>query len=176
MKRLFWGFIFIFFDFFLQIGDISIGVLPDFVGYFLIVSGLRRLPDDNYEFQKIRPIALIAAVLSTVIYFVDFFGISAKLGFIATCLEFCFTALTLYICYTIIFGIRELEKQHNVDLLAKKLRVNWMILVVAQLIPYITMWVPKLFLIGMVFSIAFTFSFLITFNASKRAYGYVFEF
>lgn len=175
MKKIFWGFILIFFDFILQIGNLSVGVLPDFVGYFLIVSGLRKMPDDIYEFQKIRVMTMIAALLSTVVYFLDLVGLSAKLGYIATVVELCFTIFALYISYTIIVGIREIEKKNQVDLFAKKLRINWILLVVAQLIIYITIFLPQFFLICMVASIAFTISFIMTFRSCKRSYYYIFE-
>jgi len=117
---------------------------------------------------------LIAAILSTVVYFLDLVGLSAQLGYIATGIELCFTAFALYICYTIIVGIRELEKKNHVDLFAKKLRINWMLLVVAQFVIYVTIFVPQIFLICMVVSIAFTVSFVMAFRSCKRSYYYIF--
>ena len=55
MKKLFWGFFFIFLDFNIDFDTIRIGLIPAFVGYLLLFSGLAELSEESPRFEKIRP-------------------------------------------------------------------------------------------------------------------------
>lgn len=52
MKKLFWGFFFVFFNFHLSINQYTLQLLPDFVGYLLLSQGAKELETREPLFQK----------------------------------------------------------------------------------------------------------------------------
>jgi len=43
MSRIFTGFLFIFLDFNLNLGNSQIGLIPDFIGYIIMLGGLAEM-------------------------------------------------------------------------------------------------------------------------------------
>ncbi|MCJ8008044.1 hypothetical protein ACFFF5_18180 [Lederbergia wuyishanensis] len=64
--KIFWGFMLVFLDFKINQFDL----LPDFVGYFIIVSALSDLNSFSAYFKKARTFAIILAILSIPEYFI----------------------------------------------------------------------------------------------------------
>jgi len=64
--KIFWGFMLVFLDFKINQFDL----LPDFVGYFIIVSALSDLNSFSAYFRKARTFAIILAILSIPEYFI----------------------------------------------------------------------------------------------------------
>ena len=55
MGKFFWGFFFIYLNFNLSINAHTLNVLPEFVGYFLLLQGLRELEEESGVFSDTRP-------------------------------------------------------------------------------------------------------------------------
>jgi hypothetical protein len=58
MKNLFIGFIFVFLDFNLNISNSKIGLIPDFIGYLIIINGLMDMSEESTRFIKVMPLRL----------------------------------------------------------------------------------------------------------------------
>ena len=112
------GYIFIFFNF--NIG--AFNLLPDFLGYLLIVIGLSALPHKLPAFSKAR---IISAVLMVLCFFrgIPFINI--------------FFLLLFYLTYLIIYGIGEIERTEECDLGSKNLLFWFKFLVVLQIATYL---------------------------------------
>lgn len=54
MRHLFWGLFFVTLDFDLSLGSVTLGLLPDFVGYYLLMKGMEELAEESGHFEKGR--------------------------------------------------------------------------------------------------------------------------
>ncbi len=57
MHRLFWGLFFVLLDFEVTVGRAVFEILPDFVGYFLLMKGMEELANSVSRFEKSRHVA-----------------------------------------------------------------------------------------------------------------------
>lgn len=129
MRKLFWGFFLIFLDFNLTVNHHVLEVLPDFVGYLFLMRGLAELTPESPLFEKIRPVALVLAILSGLQW------LGALLGFRAAgvLLDLTLLAGTLYLIWALIASIREAETFRGADLNSAGLQKLWLPWLVLQL-------------------------------------------
>ena len=66
MHRLFWGLFFILLDIPVTVGRIELEILPDFVGFFLLMKGMEALASETGRFQKSRHVAFGLFLLSAI--------------------------------------------------------------------------------------------------------------
>lgn len=74
MKKLFWGFFFIYIDVHLDIDMVRIGLTPAFVGYLLLLGGISELMEESARFEKVRMPSIIMAVYTGILYVWNFSG------------------------------------------------------------------------------------------------------
>ena len=108
MSKLFWGAIFAFLNFNLNFGDVTIGLLPGFIGWFLIWKGLTELRDQSVRFGEARIPAVVLTVYSAATYMLDLFAITPDLGWAGIVAGLLSVALALYVMYGMIRGILDL--------------------------------------------------------------------
>ena len=61
MRQIFWGMLFLFLDFNLNLGSSSIGLIPDFAGCIFLIRGLDALAGESVRFVQARPWAVATA-------------------------------------------------------------------------------------------------------------------
>ncbi|SCZ08419.1 hypothetical protein [Alkaliphilus peptidifermentans] len=106
-NRLFWGFLFILFDFRLQ----GFNVLPDIVGYIIIFSTLARLIEDSPHFERARKYAFPLIFLSILdIYEAPTNGININLGgsSLIVVISIIGAIINLMMVYNVLKGIGEM--------------------------------------------------------------------
>ena len=132
--KLFLGLIFILLDFKIQAGSAVIGLLPDFIGFFLVMKGLE---DRNDPW---RHLAFGLLLVSVVLYAADLFekGTGAQVGFAA--LAFMAQIWTLVLLYHIVGR-------------SDRLRMLFPVLVCIQTRSSLLSWLP---LVGTVCTVADT--------------------
>ncbi|MBR3705315.1 MAG: hypothetical protein IKM11_07510 [Oscillospiraceae bacterium] len=127
MNKIFWGLIFLLFDF--NIKEISI--LPAFVGYLLICFGMKEY-NAQYEavaaYTKARPWVIAAAVWSAI-----FWLPLLRPGYLSVI----GTALLLAVTYFIVHGVEQMEPLHERDLGSARLRKAWYITLVCLVVSYL---------------------------------------
>lgn len=117
-NKLFWGIIFIIFN--INIGPINI--MPNFIGYLFILSGINILIHQNeyYERAKVPAVILAITTIRDLINFSDNNILSPKLQGINLWLSLLGaveTLLHLYIIYVICKGIYQLAEERGFDFL-----------------------------------------------------------
>lgn len=117
--KLFWGMIFIIFDF--RLGNINI--LPDFVGYVFILLGLSNLSSqcEFYNKAKLPAVILMVQTLFNIPY--DLLNVASandKLGVFRILLMVFNGIVNLYLMYNVFNGIYEVSKQNNLENLMDK--------------------------------------------------------
>ena len=158
MGKIFGGFLLIFLEFNLTLGNCTVGLLPDFIGYLCILSGLVELAEDGPSFKKARPFAILMSVYSAIVYILDFLGKTVGFWWLSVIT----TVFSLYVSYLIVKGVVEIEKKYHANLSSKALNVTWTVMAMLQTASFLALWIPAAGLLvvagcvaGIVFMIMF---------------------
>lgn len=119
------GFLLVLFDYDIAIGDSTIGLLPNFVGYFLVYAGLDELIEENGQLAKLRPWVVGTGFFSGALYAIALFGLTT----VSPYLMLFFYLMELILCYSIIYriiaGIGKIEYRLGITLMAGRLKTQW---------------------------------------------------
>jgi len=133
LKKLFWGFFFIYLNFNLNLNQYSLNILPNFVGYILLLQGIKQLEGESRFFRSGRPFAVGMAVYEAVLWIGAVLGVVSDNG-IGTVLGWISMAVSLYVSWLLIQGVLEVEQQHEKDLLGAQMYSRWKLLAGLQVI------------------------------------------
>jgi len=133
MKKLFWGFFFIYLNFNLTFNGHQLNILPDFVGYILLLKGMGELAEESACFDRAKPFAAVMTVYSAILWIGALLAVTSE-GWIASVLGLIALALALYISWLLIRGVREIEEQAGEDFGGGALFSRWKILLCVQVI------------------------------------------
>lgn len=142
MNRLFWGLFFVVLDYEVKIGSMTLGVQPDFIGYWLLMKGMESLTDENEYFAKGRHWAFGLMLLHLVQYGGRLLDLPAAKEVGLWAVGLVGHGLGLYLLRRMIRGIRKMEESHGWDLQSEKLRAMWLIQAVMGTLAYLLNWVP----------------------------------
>lgn len=171
MKNIFIGFILIFLDFNLNRGgNAQIDLIPDFVGYIVMINGLKEMYSESTLFMKVKPYVTGMAVYTGVLYFLDLVGVSVSLGVLTYVLAITSTAVSLYISYNIVMGVIDMEGKYNTLLNGDNLKSTWTLSAVFNVLTFVLMWIPPIAIICIIVSFIAAICFLVAFNNSKNLY------
>lgn len=171
MSNLFTGFLFIFLDFNLILNQGTIGLIPDFVGYIFLVKGIAEMASESTLFMKVRSLCIGMGIYTGALYAIDLFGIKTQLDWLVVLLGVLSTIISLYISYTIVCGVQEIEALRAIDLNGNKLRSTWTYMAICQVAIYISLFIPLLAFLVAIISVIISIIFLINFNTSKNNYN-----
>lgn len=163
MGKLFLGMIFIF----INININNFDILPNFIGFFILASGVNELADQSEKFVMIKPYVLGLAIYGLIMAFFIFYGeniVSVILGIV-------YTVISIYSTYTIITAIMDMENKLNVNLETEKLMSSWKIMVISYVLALITKFIiPTLSFVLILANILFAILYLVSFNNTKNLY------
>lgn len=126
--NVFWGLIFLF-DF--RLGGFDI--LPDFIGYMFMYSGLNRLTNLNEKFKTAKVISFLLILLSIPdIYQVSRTHISGSLATIAIILGIITAVLQIVLIYNICHGIMEMANERGNFQLSSKSANIWILYLIVN--------------------------------------------
>ncbi|MBS4220577.1 hypothetical protein KHA96_19955 [Bacillus sp. FJAT-49711] len=136
--KIFWGLMLEFLDFKI----IQFDILPDFIGYFIIISGLGNLIAFSHHYKKVRMLAIILAILSIPEYFIG--EINILEGFVSPTSTFLIlmassilSLIHLAFIYFLLQGCIELANHHQNQTLAKttkNFQTNYIIIIMGVVI------------------------------------------
>ena len=188
MRNIFIGMIFVFLNFDITIGSSKLGLIPSFIGYAYMYSGVMELSGYSNKFVKIAPIIKIMVVYTGLLYLMDLLGLSAhfELPLFGTLLDagiplefFIFSILlglisviaSLYISYEIIQGIKDIESIKMKSLNSDQLFSTWKLLAVFSILSFVLLFtVPALAIICVIAGVIVNIYYLFVFNKSKNLY------
>lgn len=124
-----------------------IGLIPDFIGYILLVMGLKEMVSESGFFQKSIPLSEGMAVYSAVCYLLDLLGITGINDLLVIILGIINTACFFYILYLMIKGIEEMQTKSGKNLYTDSLNNIWLSLLVLNAGAYLFLFIPILSLI-----------------------------
>lgn len=167
MKNFFIGFIFVFLDFDLTLGNSVIGFLPNFIGYYFILLGLREFKGNVMNFDKITSITSFMLIYSVITYVIDFLGMNTNIAF---ALGLVSLLGHLYISYNIVIGVKELEISTICNMNSDLLLSRWKFMAFSNIASILLIFIPVINLITTITALIMGILFLTAFNYSKNAY------
>lgn len=170
MKKIFWGLLFIFFNYSINISNMSLGLIPDFIGYLLMLSGTKELISESEYFSKVRPVLIGMTILSLIFYVFDLFGMGMTNSGLVLLINIIAVAGSLYSSYMITCGVVDMEKSQHLELAADKLMYKWKVKAMFLILGYLVIFIPIASLICMLVSLIFGIIYLFDFNHSKNCY------
>lgn len=161
MKKIFAGLVFSLLNINIIIGESAaeLAVLPDFVGYLLILAGAKQLADESNEFSAIKPFCSAGAVIGAALFVLSLLGQGSDGGAMTIAMRIMAaaeTVLSLYVSYRIICGVEDIEKSRAQKLGADKLRIAWKFSAVGIAAAYIMYLVPVVSSVGILVNFAFS--------------------
>ena len=131
MRKLFYGFLLMFLSFDLSVNGHSVDVLPDFIGYFLLIRGIKEMEAESGRFQNARPFAVGMMVYTAILWVGDLLAVTGE-GWISELLGLIAAVVALYIAWLLIRAVRETEEVRGADLNSGRLFGCWKGLVAVQ--------------------------------------------
>ena len=161
MKKILVGSVFVFFSMNLSLGEGTLGLLPDFVGYFLLLQGAKELREKEMViFPPIRLAEMVWKVLLAVTvltYVLELFGISLAVDSVEGIA--CSVLLAAGECYCwkkFIDALGRIEREHVWDLNTLKLTTAWWIYVIAAVLNVVVIFVKTPLLFGIILGLTIT--------------------
>ena len=168
MNLIIWGLVCIFLDVNLPVGQVTIDILPDFLGFLLIAYGMQQYASQSEYYRKIRPFVWGAAAVSAAVYIANMVGVIPLNTMPAVVITVILMVLYLITTYYIYRGIRELEQKQGRVLGAENLRRIWLIMAAAEALTLVCYYLPVLVLLQMILSFAANVAFLVQIIRTKR--------
>jgi len=138
MIKLAIGMLFILMNFALDIGELSINILPEFVGYYLILSAVDKLKVKSAYFDKMSGVLFFMLVYKIADYIVSMLNINA--GTVATVFFYggiITTVIGLIIQFRVFCGIDEIAYNDDVRVRMGRVFVLFKIEVVLAVLAYV---------------------------------------
>ena len=155
IKLIFIGMLLIFLNFDLEIGASSIGILPNFLGYFFMFEGIAEVVEFSDYFYNLTRYRRGVIGYSALIYAADLLGLSSRLPTLITVATgLATTALSLFISYNILMGVRDIESGKSQNLNSHQLYFAWKLVAVFSVLPYLTLFAPPLALVSIMLGFA----------------------
>lgn len=171
MRNIFIGLILVFLDLYLDIGNSRIGLLPDFIGFILILKGIGELKDESEHFKRLIRITGVAIVYFVALYIMDILGVYVPVSIILV-LALISTIILLVITRGIISGVRQIELNNDVFLGGSNLLNIWNPFMVTSLISIATVMIPALVIVTIIANVVISIIFLIRFNRTCNLYNH----
>ena len=170
MNAIFLGLALVLLDLDVTVGTATVELLPDFLGFFLILKGMTGLAEENKFFNLGRHMAFGLALVSFVLFVAAVMnpGTFGKVIFWCVGLAALIGQLTLM--KKIVAGVRQMELDESRDLKGERIQAMWLILVVLSTLRHLLSWVP---IVGGVCGIAellVAVLFLAAFRKCAKAY------
>lgn len=125
MFLILYGCIFAMFDFTINIGNLGVGVLPDFVGFLLLIKGTGHENfKDTKAFETLKKVLVPMVAISLAMYVLTIFNIFE--GTTGTAVTLAYSALKYLVQYLLIRAFIQLEKETGIDLCTRKM-TTWLI-------------------------------------------------
>lgn len=137
MIRLFWGLFFVLLDYKVTIGRAVIEILPDVLGFYLLMKGMEALAGENRCFDVGRHWAFAMSLFSGVLFLAELMNPETMMRVWLWVLELGALIVTLGIVKMVVMGIRQMGKPG-----VETVNSIWLILAVLLPLCHLLSWVP----------------------------------
>ena len=170
MNRLFWGLLFCLLDYDVTVGTAVFGLLPDFLGYFLMMKGMEELAGENRFFDRGRHMAFGLMIAGVILYGADLMNPGGMTRVIFWAAELAVLVIRLVLLRVIIAGILRMEQDRGLQLRGDLLKSMWTILIVICPLAGLVSWLPLVGDICRMASAVVSVLFLAVFRDSRKEF------
>lgn len=126
MIKIFIGAILALLDFTFTNGSMRFGILPDFIGCFLLYLGFKDImsayPKTCQRLATARTTLLVLTVYSVVLYAMALTGIGTDIAWLETALSLIYYVVLFYVLYLFLQSLYEIETDVSGDLKLEKFK------------------------------------------------------
>ena len=182
MQKIFIGMLLVFFNLNLDLGHNRIGLIPTFIGYLVMLVGLREMAEQSEWFAKAQGLARLMFVYAGVLYVLDFSGMSYRFGLwgispdtitasnaVLITLGVVSVVVPLLISHRIIRGVMDIERAQGRDLFSAQLESRWRVMVLCAVLSFLFALMPAMGIIAILVGFVAHVFFLVAFNRAKNA-------
>ena len=141
MNWIFWGMACMLLDIEVTLGGRTIGLMPDWLGWWWLAKGCLELETEWEGFQRSR-IPRMLAGLTLLLYGFAFMKLTVPQRFWLSVPALGATVAELVAARYLIRGIRKMETDRGVNLHGDKLQNLWLYLAILQVLKQLLGWVP----------------------------------
>lgn len=168
MNKILIAFVFILFNFSVDLNGHTLNLIPSFLGYWFLYKGLTELQEKSVRFKKLLAWKKGVLIFTAINWCAQL--IFSTLGWELRVIQFVEVLLNLIITYQVIEGLVEYEKENQIQIHALKLRMAWIIAIVLSLLVSVFMVVPVVYQIGLVFLFVANLYVILRLYKTKLAY------
>ena len=166
MKLIFWGFLLDCLDFNLTLDGFSIDILPDFVGWLLVLFGARRMREENERFARMQPAAGVLFAVYLLSFLLQPFGAidlggSLPAAALVLAVNLVFVALYAYVLWQLVRAMQEMEERYGRAFGAHGMRTAVIVILAVMLLAPLVVWLPFGFALAILLSIGSFAAFLV---------------
>ena len=136
MNRLFWGLFFVLLDYKVKIGTAVVEILPDFVGFYLLMRGMESLGEKSSRFDRGRHMAFAMTIVSGLLFGADLLNPDTHTKVWLWIAGVAALAAGLGIVRCTVLGLEDMGKG------TENLKGMWLILTVLHMLCGVVSWVP----------------------------------
>lgn len=129
MIKIFIGAILALLDITVTNGSMRFGILPDFIGCFLLYLGFKDImaayPKTCQRLATARTTLLVLTVYSAILYVMALTGIGADIAWLETALSLIYYVVLFYVLYLFLQSLYEIETDVSGDLKLEKFKRWW---------------------------------------------------
>lgn len=114
-----------------------IGILPDFLGYLLLVFGMKEVSNQTDYYASNRKFTFWIGVFSLMVYIMNLIGYTASGAFEPLLMQLLIVILEPISLYRIIKGIRQMEKDYELNMWGTALFVVWLLMTVFSVLTFV---------------------------------------
>ena len=148
---------------------ITINLLPDFVGYILLLLGQRELSHENDHFFKNIKFCLWPGAVSLMVFVMDLFSGSLSMSIQSLLLQMLLLVLEPICLFRIVKGVRQVGTDYGIDVKGKLMFVLWLLMTVINIAIFFIGTPTLANTLGLVLSVC-TFAFIALFFNFKVLY------
>lgn len=148
-----------------------VGLLPDFLGYLLLVFGMREVSYGQTDYYaNNRKFTFWIGVFSLMVYVMNLIGISSTGSYEALLMQMLVVILEPICLYRLVKGIKTMEQDFELPLNAKALFVLWLLMTILSVLTFGLSMFPELFSILNIALTVVSLAFVGVFYKTKRVY------
>lgn len=168
LKKIVFGLVFVFISFNIRFSNGGfLNLLPDFVGYLIIIKALDRLITETHseDYFKTRKYAFIMFFISVIFFMMDLLGVTANLdnslAFIIFTTSIISLIINLLFLYYLTIGTIELTQDEE---LSQKLKTSFWFVAIGSVLVHLLILLPAIALLILVVTLIANVIYIINMN------------
>lgn len=170
MKKIFWSIVIILLDFNLTAAGYSVGLIPDFIGFWLLSEAIIEFKEQSVYFQKVHSLTSFMIFFSLISYCLDCLSGNISNYLLLFVIQLFYTLMCLYVIYLILLGLKDTELLKGIDLKTSKVFRYFIIYAVVTITIIIQIFIPSYMLMRYIATLVTCPIFLIELYQSINCY------